>query len=146
LILRGEADHSLLALLSALETGSPLSSVAGTTYRNGGKVVRAPDAPLVSQLDLLPLPAFHLYPELTRAKVLPLEHGRGCPFSCTFCSTNDFFRRRFRLKSPAKIMQEMDAVRKRYGVEYFDLMHDMFTVDRRRVVEFCEAVLASGRQ
>ena len=24
-------------------------------------------------------------------------------------------------------------------------MHDMFTVDRRRVVAFCEAMLASGR-
>jgi hypothetical protein len=29
-----------------------------------------------------------------------------------------------------------------YGIRHFDLVHDMFTVDRKRVVAFCEAMLA----
>jgi hypothetical protein len=31
-----------------------------------------------------------------------------------------------------------------YGLTDFDLIHDMFTVDRTRVVAFCEAMIASG--
>jgi len=72
-----------------------------------------------------------------------LELGRGCPFACTFCSTNDFFRRRFRLKSPARVLEQMRRVKASYGIDTFELVHDMFTVDRKRVVAFCEALLAS---
>ena len=56
----------------------------------------------IGDLDTLPFPAFHLLPDMETCRFMPLELGRGCPFSCTFCSTNDFFRRRFRLKSPAR--------------------------------------------
>ena len=33
-----------------------------------------------------------------------------------------------------------------YGVSDFDLIHDMFTVDKRRVVAFCEAMIASDEK
>jgi len=101
---------------------------------------------VIEDLDSLPLPAFHLCPHLKAAQYIPLELGRGCPFACTFCSTNDFFRRNFRLKSPQKMIEQMKAVRDAYQIRTFDLIHDMFTVDRKRVVAFCEALLASGEE
>src|SRR5262249_53496405 len=94
----------------------------------------------------LPFPAFHLFPDVRHCRHFPLELGRGCPFSCTFCSTNDFFRRRFRLKSPAHMIAEMRRVKETYGISSFELVHDMFTVDRKRVVDFCEALIESGEQ
>src|SRR5262249_32027050 len=57
-----------------------------------------------------------------------------------------FFRRKFRLKSPAQMLEHMRAIASRYGIRNFKLVHDMFTVDRKRVVEFCEALIASGEQ
>ncbi|MGC9949135.1 MAG: radical SAM protein [Bryobacteraceae bacterium] len=144
-ILRGEADRSLPEFVTRLAAGLPPETVPGITYRSAGEPRRHPDAPLPVEMDALPLPAFHLYPMATPTRSIPLELGRGCPFGCTFCSTNDFFRRRFRLKSPAKLIEEMDILADRYAVEYFDLMHDMFTVDRRRVATFCEAMIESGR-
>ena len=38
----------------------------------------------------------------------------------------------------------MRTVQRTYGISTFDLVHDMFTVDRKRVVAFCEALLESG--
>src|SRR5437764_12338342 len=73
-----------------------------------------------------------------------LDLGRGCPFACTFCSTNDFFRRNFRLRSPERVLQDMRQFAARYASREFQLVHDMFTFDRKRVVEFCNAMLASG--
>lgn len=141
LVVRGEAEQSLPALLDALAARSPLAAVPGITFRQGGEVLRTPDAPLILDLDSLPFPAFHLHPDIRFCRHFPMELGRGCPFSCTFCSTNDFFRRRFRLKSPAQMIADMHRVKETYGINSFELVHDMFTVDRKRVAAFCEALL-----
>ncbi|HEX8070183.1 MAG TPA: radical SAM protein [Pyrinomonadaceae bacterium] len=146
-IVRGEAEESFPALLDAIQSGAGgFESIMGITFRRGGEVVRNPNAPVIHDLDSLPLPAFHLYPHIEKCHYVPLELGRGCPFACSFCSTNDFFRRNFRLKSPAQLIRQMKHIKETYGINTFDLIHDMFTVDKRKVVAFCEALLASGEQ
>jgi radical SAM superfamily enzyme YgiQ (UPF0313 family) len=148
MVVRGEAEQTLPGLVDALDGHGSLAAVSGITYRRdgNGEIVRNPDAPLIMDLDALPFPAFHLFPDVRFSGYFPMELGRGCPFSCTFCSTNDFFRRRYRLKSPAHMIAEMRRVRETYGISSFELVHDMFTVDRKRVVEFCEALLESKEQ
>jgi len=143
LVVRGEAEQTLPQLLDALAQDRPLDDVPGITFRRDGKIVRNPDGGGITDLDSLPFPAFHLLPDMGMCRFMPLELGRGCPFACTFCSTNDFFRRRFRLKSPARMLEEMRRVKATYGIDTFELVHDMFTVDRKRVAAFCEALLAS---
>jgi hypothetical protein len=145
IVIRGEAEETLPRVLDALTGRGSLDFIAGITFRRGGAIQRTPNAPPVKDLDALPIPAFHLYPLVTTSPDTPLELGRGCPFACKFCSTNDFFRRQYRLKSPAKVIEQMSWMEARYGTRQFDLIHDMFTVDRKRVVAFCEALLASGK-
>jgi hypothetical protein len=144
-VVRGEAEETFPRVLDAFEGKDQLKNVPGVTFRDRGKVIRNPNAPAITDLDSLPLPAFHLYPGMDKGRYIPLEVGRGCPFSCTFCSTNDFFRRRFRLKSPWRLLEHMTFLVEAYGVTQFDLIHDMFTVDRRKVVDFCEALLRSKK-
>jgi radical SAM superfamily enzyme YgiQ (UPF0313 family) len=146
LILRGEAEQTLPELVDALAQQRPLTAIPGLTFRQDQEIVRNPDAPLVMDLDALPFPAFHLFPDVRFCRHFPLELGRGCPFSCTFCSTNDFFRRRFRLKSPAQMIADMRRIKQTYGINSFELVHDMFTVDRKRVVEFCQALIESKEE
>jgi radical SAM superfamily enzyme YgiQ (UPF0313 family) len=148
-VVRGEADRTLPALLDLLSSqmrGTDLESVPGVTFRREGRVIRNANALPIDDMDLLPLPAFDLDPEVDKRGSVYLEAGRGCPFVCTFCSTNDFFRRNFRLKSPGKMIEHMKAIRQKYGTSTFNLIHDMYTVDRKRVVGFCEALLASGER
>jgi radical SAM superfamily enzyme YgiQ (UPF0313 family) len=146
LIVRGEAEVTLIQLLEAISQNRSFEQLPGISYRKGAHVVRNPNAPVIEDLDSLPLPAFHLYPHLKDCEYAPIEAGRGCPFACSFCSTNDFFRRRFRMKSPNVLVDQMIAVKNEYGISNFELIHDMFTVDRRKVVSFCEAVQRSGDQ
>ena len=143
-VIRGEADRSFLEFLECVAAGSFRTvDVRGLTYRVGGEAVRTAPAELVQDLDSLPLPAFDLYPQAGRGLHLPLELGRGCPYACTFCSTNDFFRRQFRLKSPGAMLSQMRELHETFGVSAFSLVHDMFTVDHRRVTAFCRALLAA---
>ena len=146
LILRGECERSLPLLLDELAGERRLDRVPGLTYRAGSQVQRNPLPPVIEDLDALPTPAYDLSGELRGAARASLELGRGCPFSCTFCSTNDFFRRRFRLRSPLRVLRDMRALAAEYSLSHFVLTHDMFTVDRRRVVEFCEVMIASGEK
>src|SRR5213075_2597515 len=141
-----EAEISLPALIAELAAGGRLHQVAGLTYRDASQVRRNGNAPVIADLDALLSPAYHLTQYLEGARIASLELGRGCPFSCTFCSTNDFFRRNFRLKSPAQMVADMRRVKQTYGINSFELVHDMFTVDRKRVVAFCEALLESKRK
>jgi radical SAM superfamily enzyme YgiQ (UPF0313 family) len=146
-IVRGEAEETLPRVLDAcLHRQKHFGLIAGITYRRGGDVVQNPNAPVIEDLDQLPLPGFHLYPHANDCSYIPLEAGRGCPFACSFCSTNDFFRRRFRMKSAELLVEQMKTIKARYKVDSFDLIHDMFTVDRKRVVAFCEALEKSGEE
>jgi radical SAM superfamily enzyme YgiQ (UPF0313 family) len=145
-VVRGEAEETLPALLENFSDPDSWDTIPGLTFRRGEQVVRTPNAPVIKDLDALPSPAFHLYPHLKDCRYVPLELGRGCPFACEFCSTNDFFRRRFRLKSPERVLADMRAIRDEYGIRTFDLVHDMFTVNRKKVVAFCETLLESGEE
>ena len=144
LVLRGEAERTLPLLLDELEGERRLDRVLGLTYRMGARPQRNAKAPVIEDLDLLPSPAYHLTGELRGADRAFLELGRGCPFACTFCSTNDFFRRNFRLRSPQRLLCDMRRIAGAYSIRDFELVHDMFTVDRRRVAAFCEAMIGSG--
>ena len=44
------------------------------------------------------------------------------------------------------MLADMRRIRQTYGINSFELVHDMFTVDRKRVVAFCEALLESKRK
>jgi radical SAM superfamily enzyme YgiQ (UPF0313 family) len=144
LVLRGEAEHNLPLLLGQLEGERRLDLVPGLSYRDGAQPRRNANANVIEDLDALPSPAYHLTGELQGAQRAALELGRGCPFACTFCSTNDFFRRNFRLRSPERVLRDMRLIAATYSIRDFELVHDMFTVDRRRVAAFCEAMIASG--
>ncbi len=144
LVLRGEAEHTLPLLLDQLEGNRRLDQVPGLSYRLGAQPRRNAPAPVIENLDALPSPAYHLTSELEGVDGAALELGRGCPFACTFCSTNDFFRRNFRLRSPERVLRDMRMIAATYSIRDFELVHDMFTVDRRRVAAFCEAMIASG--
>lgn len=146
LVLRGEAELTFPLLLDQLEDKRRLEQVPGLSYRVDAQPHRNANAPVIEDLDALPSPAYHLTGDLQGAHRAALELGRGCPFACTFCSTNDFFRRKFRLRSPERVLRDMRMIAARYSIRDFELVHDMFTVDRRRVASFCEAMIASGNE
>ncbi|HXO26426.1 MAG TPA: radical SAM protein [Thermoanaerobaculia bacterium] len=144
IVVRGEADCTLPDLLDVWEAGRPIDDeMPGLTWRDGrGEVHRNPSPPLLEDLDLLPFPAYDQYPAAdVAAPWIPVEAGRGCPFDCTFCSTNLFFSRRYRIKSPGRLVAELQHLHETYGFKDFDLVHDMLTVNKRWVAEFSRLLI-----
>lgn len=137
-VVRGEGENILPKLLDTVDCSGNLDSVLGISYLSNGHLVHNSDAPIIENLDSLPMPAYHLIPWIKELCRLPVEAGRGCPFSCTYCSTNQFFRRKYRLKTPEIIVQQMLELNKKYEIERFSLLHDNFTANRKRVIAFCK--------
>src|SRR5437016_5965559 len=142
-VVRHEADETFPFVLEKLQLRS-FDSIPGITWRAsaGSSELRSTEGkPKIEDLDTLPIVSYDHYPVAELGlNLLRIEAGRGCPFMCTFCSTASFFQRSFRLKSAERLVRELDILHARYGFSEFKLDHDMFTVNRRKVLEFCEAV------
>jgi tRNA A37 methylthiotransferase MiaB len=149
-IVIGEGEAPFLEVLDRLSAMQPLDDIAGVAFRSHGRIVETKPRPVADELDGLPLPAFHLiedpglYFESGEGRSIEIEVGRGCPFACTFCSTSLFFSRKYRMKSPARVVEEMRWLRKNWDIASFSLIHDNLTSNKKKVREFCEYILALG--
>jgi radical SAM superfamily enzyme YgiQ (UPF0313 family) len=146
IVVRYEADEIFPAVLDNLEQRS-FKDISGMSWRGSSAhgLHFNPGAPKVENLDCLPIVNYDHYPVADLGlDLLRVEAGRGCPFMCTFCSTASFFQRSFRLKTASRLVMELDLLHERYGFSDFKLDHDLFTVNRRKILEFCEAVKDRG--
>jgi anaerobic magnesium-protoporphyrin IX monomethyl ester cyclase len=146
----GEGEATIVDLLRAIETKRPLSEVDGIVYRNGEKVVKTRPRRLIENLDEIPFPARDLLP-LDRYTVLGERHrlgniltSRGCPFRCIFCSSSQFYGRRFRARSPKNVVDEIEELISKYKIKSFEIVDDTFTVDKKRAVEIAEEIIRRG--
>jgi anaerobic magnesium-protoporphyrin IX monomethyl ester cyclase len=142
-IVRKEGEYTLLELVQKVEAGKSFGDVLGITYREDGKIVKNPDRPYIEDLDSLPFPARHLWP-MERLReyedILYLAASRGCVFWCEFCATVRMHGRKFRMRSPKNIVDELEFLHKTYGVSKFTFCDDAFTVDQDRIEELCSEI------
>jgi radical SAM superfamily enzyme YgiQ (UPF0313 family) len=141
-VVRHEAEETFAEVLANLGRRT-FDKIPGMTWRAGkaGPVKATAGAPKIQDLDSLPVPLYDLYPVRDlELDLMRIEAGRGCPFDCYFCSTATFFQRSYRLKSPERLLNELDLLHERYGASEFKLDHDLFTVNRRKVLAFCEVL------
>src|SRR5271170_6942491 len=74
-----------------------------------------------------------------RAAVLT---SRGCPFDCSWCS-KPTFGRTFRQQSPARVLEELVALKTRFGVDYVRFCDDVFGISRPWIEELIDRILAA---
>jgi len=144
IVVRKEGENTLLELAQRIEAGKSYYDVVGTTCRKDGKIVRNPDRPYVEDLDSLPFPARHLWP-MERFReyedILYLAASRGCVYWCEFCSTVRMHGRKYRMRSPKNVVDEIESLHKTYGISKFTFCDDAFTVDQPRTEELCSEIL-----
>ena len=140
----GEGELTMRDLVRAMRDGTPLSEVAGLLVRGpSGEPVPTAPRPVAPVLDALPWPGRHHSGHHldVESETSFLITSRGCPARCTFCNTPDFWGTRMRFRSPAHMLEEMRWLRENLGSLSFNIRDDTFTVNKRRVVEFCERLV-----
>jgi anaerobic magnesium-protoporphyrin IX monomethyl ester cyclase len=143
-VVRKEGENTIVELVERLEAGKDFHDILGVTCRKGEEIVRNPDRPYIEDLDSLPFPAHHLWPIDRLRKygkvIFPLMTSRGCTFWCEFCSAVRMFGRKFRMRSPKSVVDELEYLHNTYGAANFTFYDDSFTVDQSRVEEICRDI------
>jgi radical SAM superfamily enzyme YgiQ (UPF0313 family) len=143
-VVRGEGEITFVELIrSLLQRGHPHSGVLGLTWRDGNRVIENAECGLIDDLDELPIPAFEAY-DMASGAPLYLDVGRGCPFECRFCGTAPFWKRKYRMKSIERILEEMTLVRDRYNYRRVNFSHDIMTYDREWTHRFCDQLIKAN--
>jgi anaerobic magnesium-protoporphyrin IX monomethyl ester cyclase len=144
IVVRGEGEQTMLELaeLASRTALKNLHEVKGITFRKNGKIVRTEDRDFIQNLDELPHPAYKHFP-LSKYKIsgkmyLPIITSRGCPFQCTFCLASKICGKRFRTRSPKKVVDELEWLRDIHGADVVAFYDDTFTFDVKRAYEICD--------
>jgi radical SAM superfamily enzyme YgiQ (UPF0313 family) len=153
----GEGEETLLELVSAIKKKSvDFSKIKGIAYfdKSNKKIIKTGLRPLRDNLDDISFPAYdkidmeyytNASPYSIRGCFLRsvyLLATRGCPSTCTFCVAKKL--RSFngggkytRIRSAKKMVQEIKSLKKKYNIDSFYFIDDLFSINKENVKEFC---------
>lgn len=156
-IVLGEGEHSFPALVSFLCNPTCVSPPKdGVAFRLENRIVIFPKTLFIEDPDALAMPAYDLIDfndyavNTTRwnnPKYLPLRlavpilTSRSCPYKCDFCCLFRTMGPRFRPRDPMKVVDEIQLLVEKYGLNYFSIVDDNFTYDKRRTLRICEEII-----
>ncbi|HVB38947.1 MAG TPA: hopanoid biosynthesis associated radical SAM protein HpnJ [Vicinamibacterales bacterium] len=145
-VVRGEFDYAVVEFAQ----GRPLSTIAGASYRQDGRIVHNPARPALTtaELDALPFVTDVYKRDMTieRYNVPFLLHpyvalysSRGCPALCTFCQwPQTLSGHAWRVRSADNMAREMaHAIELFPQAKEFFFDDDTFNIRKDRVLELC---------
>jgi radical SAM superfamily enzyme YgiQ (UPF0313 family) len=137
-VVPGEGEGAIVELARGVVHRTGADGIPGVAHLKAGRLVRGAARPFLKDLDALPLPAWDLvdmeaylsrWQRRTGERRAAVLTSRGCPFDCSWCS-KPTFGRTFRQQSPARVMEELWALKKRYRVDYVRFCDDVFGIQR----------------
>ena len=159
-IMIGEAELTLEELIINLGTKkTDVRNIPGLVSRRpDGTIIIGPHRDLIPDLNILPMPAYDLFPmekyvgHTYWKPFAELMTSRGCPGKCHFCyewalydsrtAAQDFTS--WRGLKGKRIVDELDILEKQYGVTTVVMQDDAFNTDTQAMIEFCEEKIKRG--
>jgi len=152
----GEGELAFEQIAAVVADGDrDFSHIPGLIWRDAANdiIVNPGTSPVVEDLDLLPMPAYDLldvsiYGRMRNMSMIPwrkylaLFTSRGCPYQCNYC--HHIFGKRYRAHSPERVAEELEYFSKRFGCRDYDVVDDVFNLDRRRVLALSKLVRQRG--
>jgi hypothetical protein len=143
-----EGEHTLLALVRALEAKKPLRECANVVVRDKLMGARWLSGHGMEDLKALPPPDFDGLPlstYLAPRLVLPYDPTRGCYWGkCTFCHYGlaEVGTATYRERDVVAITHHLRALADKYGTRYFYFSQD--SVAPKTIVKLSQAIVDAG--
>nr|MBF0223072.1 polysaccharide pyruvyl transferase family protein [Desulfobulbaceae bacterium] len=103
--------------------------IFGICYRDErGLIHQTPLRKHISDIDAIPLPLRYK----PYYKHEPIFTSRGCPFRCTFCASQGFWRGDTRFRSADSVVSEIVQVVDRYQPDEIAILDDLWMADKKR--------------
>ena len=143
----GEPEDAVLQL-AALDSLDRLGEVPSLTWRQNGVVHPHRSHGSFSGFMQTPYPAWDLLalnryalPMVNKPYVL-VETSRGCPYTCDFCVAPVHQGHKFRERSAAALVDEIERSYRELGVEFFYLWGDTVTLNVKSFTAFCDELIS----
>lgn len=148
----GEGEETVVELVNAIQNNRNLHEVSGIVLKDDTGIHRTPPRKRVRNIDSIPWPAWNLFPMdkyyehsmvygVDRGKSVPIMATRGCPFSCTFCSSPDMWGTTYSMREPEDVANEIEFMQKNYSIVNFDFFDLTAIIDKKWIIRFCQIVL-----
>ena len=155
-VVSGEGEEVIVPLLEAIDKKRTLDEIPNVSYidSSGKKIIKP--VTVRSDINKLPFPARELFPmekyfstrerhgnELSEGiRSASILTSRGCPFSCNFCSANDVFGKKLRIRTADSVIDEIEELISVYNVNDIYLTDDQFLADKDRVIEILDKIIS----
>ena len=148
-ILIGEAEEKVIQIINNFSKNLKIDNILGLIGKNFANSSRE----LISNLDNLPLADWsqiplknywklrHSHGPLSNKKYLSILTSRGCPYPCRFCVVPETNNRRWRFKSPEKVVDEIEYFQKKLGIDEFHFEDLNPTVNDIRTKAICKEII-----
>ena len=156
-VIIGEGEEQIVALANCVKKKiNNFDKIHSFAYRINGTVVFNKRHSYISDLDQLPDSSWDLInfsdyfsdhsswhnPKKHDIRIsVPILTSRSCPFSCNFCACHATMGRRFRKRSPKRVVGEIEHLHREYGINYFGFIDDNVNLDKSHVMEICEEIM-----
>jgi len=146
-VLTGEAEQSIVQFAEFVAGQRAAGTIPGLLLRDEhGRTQFGPPAQFIEDLDALASPLLaqelygtHWYSHAGKATIPGgMLTSRGCPARCTFCA-NYVTGRRFRHRSTAGVLEEMETMHRLYGISFFPFWDDALTANVQRLLQMLRA-------
>jgi len=148
-VIRGEGELSLYRLVKALRGEDNVGGISGLCYKENGEIVIKERSEIL-EADTVPAPDYEAFPiqeyikhneYLRGIRGISMLVSRGCPFGCTFCAVQQTMGRKWRVKSPELLVNEIIALRDAYGIEGVWFKDSIFNMNKRWTTDFANLMI-----
>jgi radical SAM superfamily enzyme YgiQ (UPF0313 family) len=155
----GEGEQTMPDLCRAIEARNDLDGIPGIHFRKNNRIIQNEPRGNIQNLDDIPFPACDLLPmdiylknpiwgdvasnssgfrrDVTVNRSMNIISSRGCPFACKYCY-HLFGRSNYRFRSAQNVVDEIEILVDRYGVDFIGFVDDNMMASEKRLLEFCD--------
>ncbi len=144
-VFSGEAESEIVEIYHRLKAGLPINHVKGIGFRKNGALVLNDPPELIKELDSLPDFPYELFSHSSKYHFGHMISSRGCPFNCSFCCVKAVGKRRYRYKSAANTVSELELLATDYAQREIAFFDDNFLANTDRIHELCAAIRKSPK-
>ncbi len=152
-VVLGEGEKTILDILNIVEGRKENLQLDGIGFKENGKNILIPKTKFIHDIDGISFPAWDVmnlenyfgmkasHGERHHARFMPIMTSRGCSAGCTFCSAHRVWGRKYRMRSPENVIEEMQQLKNKYGIEELMFEDDNLTLNIKRAEKIFDSMI-----
>ncbi|MHB1394500.1 MAG: B12-binding domain-containing radical SAM protein [Clostridia bacterium] len=130
----GEGEYPLYYLANALENKKPIKDVPSIVYREGDEIIASPYKCFLEEVIEIKPVRTDAHKVLNSNLSLSIFASRGCPYTCSFCTTGSLSRKykkhdNWKLRDPYSFVDELEELYENFSIDRVTIIDDTFATN-----------------